>query len=61
MLLTSDGLLDILEEADLDAKNSRILDTLAEKGDSLESLIESFKIQQHGSLPDDITFMLIRK
>ena len=61
MLLTSDGLLDILEEADLDAKNSRILDTLAQKGDSLESLIESFKIQQHESLPDDITFMLIRK
>ena len=61
MFLTSDGLLDIMEEADLDAKNSRILETLAEKGDSLESLIESFKIQQHESLPDDITFMLIRK
>ena len=60
MFLTSDGLLDILD-GDLEAKNRRILDTLAEKGDSLENLIESFKVQQHGSLPDDITFMLIRK
>ena len=60
MFLTSDGLLDILE-GDLDSKNSMILDNLASKGDSLETLIESFKIQQHGSLPDDITFMLIRK
>ena len=60
MFLTSDGLLDILE-GDLDSKNSMILDNLASKGDSLETLIESFKVQQHGSLPDDITFMLIRK
>ncbi|MBO7516234.1 MAG: serine/threonine-protein phosphatase, partial [Spirochaetia bacterium] len=60
MLLTSDGLLDIMD-GDLESKNSIILETLASKGDSLESLIESFKVQQHGSLPDDITFMLIRK
>ena len=61
MFLTSDGLLDILEESDLEAKSSRILSELAENGDSLEKLIENFKIRQHGSLPDDITFMLIRK
>ena len=60
MFLTSDGLLDILD-GDLDSKNSLILDTVTEKGDSLENLIDSFKVQQHGSLPDDITFMLIRK
>ncbi|MBQ6673666.1 MAG: SpoIIE family protein phosphatase [Spirochaetia bacterium] len=60
MLLSSDGLLDILD-GDLDAKSSSILTQLAEKGDSLESLVESFKVQQHGNLPDDITFMLIRK
>ncbi|MBO7430152.1 MAG: SpoIIE family protein phosphatase [Spirochaetia bacterium] len=61
MFLTSDGLLDILEESDLEAKSGRILSELAENGDSLEKLIENFKIRQHGSLPDDITFMLIRK
>ncbi len=61
MLLTSDGLLDILEESDLEAKTGRILSDLADKGDSLESLIESFKVQKHSSLPDDITFLLIRK
>ena len=60
MLLTSDGLLDILE-GDLDAKNNMILETLAENGDSLEKLIKAFKVEEHGSLPDDITFMLIRK
>jgi len=61
MLLTSDGLLDILEETDLDAKNTRILSTLAENNDSLENIIHSFKVEQYGSLPDDITFLLIRK
>jgi len=61
MLLTSDGLLDIMEEADLEKKTGRILSTLAEEGDSLEKLIESFKVRQQGSLPDDITFLLIRK
>lgn len=61
MFLTSDGLLDILEENDLDAKNGRILSELAENGDSLEKLIDSFKIRRHSSLPDDVTFMLIRK
>jgi serine phosphatase RsbU (regulator of sigma subunit) len=60
IFLTSDGLLDILE-GDLDTKNARILDTLAENGDSLEKLIKAFKVEGHGSLPDDITFMLIRK
>ena len=61
MLLTSDGLLDILEETDLDAKNTRILSTLADNNDSLENIIHSFKVEQYGSLPDDITFLLIRK
>ena len=61
MLLTSDGLLDILEEKDLEAKTGRILSDLAKNGDSLEKLIEGFKVEQHGSLPDDITFLLIRK
>ena len=61
MLLASDGLLDIMEDADLDTKNSRILETLAADGVSLENIIERFKVQQHESLPDDITFMLVRK
>ena len=61
LFLTSDGLLDILEEKDLEARTARILSELAKNGDSLEKLIEGFKVQQHGSLPDDITFMLIRK
>ena len=61
LFLTSDGLLDILEEKDLEARTARILSELAKNGDSLEKLMESFKVQQHGSLPDDITFMLIRK
>ena len=60
IFLTSDGLLDILA-GDLDTKNASILDTLAENGDSLEKLIKAFKVEEHGSLPDDITFMLIRK
>lgn len=61
ILFVSDGLLDILEAGSVSDKTDRLLDLLRKNPGSIESMIETLSLEDKANLPDDITFMLIKK
>lgn len=61
ILFVSDGLLDILEAGSVSDKTDRLLDLLRKNPGSIESMTETLSLEGKANLPDDITFMLIKK
>ena len=61
ILFVSDGLLDILEAGSVSDKTDRLLDLLRKNPGSIESMTETLGLEGKANLPDDITFMLIKK
>lgn len=61
MFFASDGFLDILENRSVSEKSDYMLELVSKEHDSLENIIEKLDLNNKENLPDDITFMLIKK
>lgn len=61
MTLFSDGILDVLPQAKLKDKQAYLLSLVNRKDLSVETLIDTLGLEAPGSLPDDVTIMLIKR
>lgn len=61
MFFASDGFLDILENMSVSEKSDYMLELVSNEHDSLDRIIEKLDLNKKENLPDDITFMLIKK
>jgi sigma-B regulation protein RsbU (phosphoserine phosphatase) len=61
LVIFSDGILEILNLAELPEKESRLLELVKNKGNSVTELFDELKISELASLPDDVTCLLLKR
>lgn len=61
IVMISDGILDIMDEEDIDVKQQNMLTLTSSNYQNLEELVEKFNISSDFVLPDDITFLMVNK
>ncbi len=61
MVLISDGILETLPQATLQAKQAFLLEIMRDAEPSIENLIQWLGLDHAGPLPDDITLLLIQR
>lgn len=61
MVLISDGILETLPQATLQAKQAFLLEIIRDAEPSIENLIQWLGLDHAGPLPDDITLLLIQR
>lgn len=61
LLLFSDGILELIEEKELIAKEELLLRVVEESQGHIDSIIESVDVQKIAELPDDVAVLSIRK
>ncbi|MFZ1326562.1 MAG: SpoIIE family protein phosphatase [Candidatus Contendobacter sp.] len=61
MVLISDGILETLPQATLQAKQAFLLEIMRDAEPSIENLLQLLGLDQAGPLPDDITLLLIQR
>lgn len=61
LLLFSDGILELIEEKELIAKEELLLRVVEESQGHIDSIIDSVKVKEIAELPDDVTVLSIRK
>lgn len=61
LVMFSDGILEIIPEPDLPAKEKTMLSLVAQGNGTIEYLKDRFKLNEEQLLPDDVTMMILKR